>query len=176
MSKPCSELPVVEETAAQKAGVDRREFVGTMTMSAIAAALAACGGGGVTPPRGGGGDGGGGAGNLPAGVSVNGNTVTVNLSQQPGLAAANGFLLIANTGVKVFIINTGPNAFRAFTSICTHEGCDVSSFSGGTINCPCHGSQYDAAGQVVTGPAPRPLTEYATSFNAATSLLTVTKS
>jgi Rieske Fe-S protein len=30
--------------------------------------------------------------------------------------------------------------------------------SGGTIRCPCHGSQYSIAdGSVVNGPAPRPL-------------------
>jgi len=34
----------------------------------------------------------------------------------------------------------------------------VSSISGGTINCPCHGSQYSITdGSVKGGPAPAPL-------------------
>ena len=45
---------------------------------------------------------------------------------------------------------------RAFSATCTHQGCLVADVSGGTINCTCHGSSYDAAdGTVVAGPAPR---------------------
>jgi Rieske Fe-S protein len=32
--------------------------------------------------------------------------------------------------------------FRAFSAICTHQGCTVSSISDGTINCACHGSRF----------------------------------
>ena len=47
---------------------------------------------------------------------------------------------------------------KGFSSICTHEGCTLASVSGGTINCPCHGSQFSAAtGAVVHGPATLPL-------------------
>jgi Rieske Fe-S protein len=44
-----------------------------------------------------------------------------------------------------------------FSAICTHAGCVVSP-SGTKLNCPCHGSQFDAlTGQVLQGPASRPL-------------------
>jgi len=40
-------------------------------------------------------------------------------------------------------------------SICTHLGCVVPwNASENKFICPCHGSQYDAAGKVVRGPAP----------------------
>ena len=49
-------------------------------------------------------------------------------------------------------------SFQAFTAVCTHQGCTVSAVSGGTINCPCHGSKFSVAnGSVVAGPAPAPL-------------------
>jgi Rieske Fe-S protein len=54
---------------------------------------------------------------------------------------------------------TQPNAgtFVGLSSTCTHQGCKVTSVSGGTINCPCHGSKYALDGKVVGGPAPKPL-------------------
>jgi Rieske Fe-S protein len=37
-------------------------------------------------------------------------------------------------------------------------GCTVSQISGGKIECPCHGSEYSiATGDVLRGPAPKPL-------------------
>ena len=85
-------------------------------------------------------------------------------------AAANGPVVLAKTtdipvgGGKVLtdkkIVITQPQAgsFHAFTAICTHQGCIVDAVSGGTINCPCHGSKYSVvSGSVVNGPATLPL-------------------
>ena len=50
--------------------------------------------------------------------------------------------------------------FKAFTAVCTHQGCIVASVADGTINCPCHGSMFSIEnGSVVDGPAPSPLAE-----------------
>ena len=54
---------------------------------------------------------------------------------------------------------TQPKAkeFKAFSSICTHQGCQVDAVTD-TINCPCHGSKYSITdGSVVNPPAPKPL-------------------
>ncbi|MFD0887946.1 Rieske (2Fe-2S) protein, partial [Streptosporangium algeriense] len=58
------------------------------------------------------------------------------------------------------IVVTQPKAgeFKAFTSVCTHQGCDVGSVADGAIVCPCHGSKFAIAdGSVTAGPASRPL-------------------
>jgi nitrite reductase/ring-hydroxylating ferredoxin subunit len=58
------------------------------------------------------------------------------------------------------VVITQPTAgtFKAFTSVCTHEQCEVANVEGGTINCTCHGSKFDITdGSVVKDPAPQPL-------------------
>ena len=62
------------------------------------------------------------------------------------------------TGPKVVVTQPTAGEFKAFSAICTHMGCIVNQISNGTIDCPCHGSQYSiTTGDVVAGPAPRPL-------------------
>ena len=59
---------------------------------------------------------------------------------------------------KVVITQPASGEFKAFSAVCTHMGCIVADVSDGTINCGCHGSQYDiATGAVKRGPATRPL-------------------
>jgi nitrite reductase/ring-hydroxylating ferredoxin subunit len=57
---------------------------------------------------------------------------------------------------------TQPTAgkFKAFSKICTHQQCVLSSVEGGTINCGCHGSKFSIKdGSVVNPPARSPLPE-----------------
>ncbi|MEV3854562.1 Rieske (2Fe-2S) protein [Streptomyces sp. NPDC050095] len=59
---------------------------------------------------------------------------------------------------KVVVTQPTQGDFKAFSAVCTHQGCTVSSVSDGTINCPCHGSKYRIAdASVADGPAPRAL-------------------
>jgi len=61
-------------------------------------------------------------------------------------------------GPNIVITQPQAGSFKAFTAVCTHQGCIVSTVSGGTINCPCHGSKFSIKdGSVVNGPAPSPL-------------------
>jgi len=88
----------------------------------------------------------------------------------PGAAGANtGTVLAALAdiplgGGKIFadkgIVVTQPAAgeVKAFSAVCTHQGCTVSDVSNGTINCDCHQSKFRVAdGSVAGGPAPKPL-------------------
>lgn len=59
---------------------------------------------------------------------------------------------------KVVVTQPAPGTFKAFSAICTHQGCTVNKVADGTIDCPCHGSKYAIAdGSVVHGPAQRSL-------------------
>ncbi|MFJ8491974.1 Rieske (2Fe-2S) protein [Streptomyces sp. NPDC094038] len=59
---------------------------------------------------------------------------------------------------KIVVTQPAKGEFKAFSAICTHEGCTVSQVADGTIDCPCHGSKFHIAdGSVAHGPATRPL-------------------
>ena len=58
----------------------------------------------------------------------------------------------------VVVTQPAKGEFKAFSAVCTHQGCPVQSISDGTINCPCHGSQFSVEdGSVVHGPATKAL-------------------
>lgn len=48
----------------------------------------------------------------------------------------------------------------ALSLVCTHLGCSV-TVTPRELLCPCHGSVFDRRGNVVKGPADRPLMRYA---------------
>lgn len=59
---------------------------------------------------------------------------------------------------KVVVTQPTAGEFKAFSAVCTHQGCTVAKVENGTIDCVCHGSKYRIAdGSVAGGPAPRPL-------------------
>ncbi len=57
--------------------------------------------------------------------------------------------------VPAILIHT-PSGFSALSLVCTHLGCTVERKNYG-FECPCHGSEYDANGNVLRGPAQKPL-------------------
>src|SRR4051794_9585103 len=105
--------------------------------------LAACGGGGGSDPSssdaGSSGDSGAGGGKITtADIPVGGGTVLKD--------------------EKVVVTQPAKGDFKAFTAVCTHQGCLVNKVSDKKIICPCHGSEYSITdGAVLGGPAPAPL-------------------
>lgn len=61
-------------------------------------------------------------------------------------------------GKPVVVTQPKKGVFKAFTGVCTHEGCTVNRVSNNRISCPCHGAAFDANnGKRVAGPARAPL-------------------
>ncbi|GAA2922717.1 Rieske (2Fe-2S) protein [Streptomyces mexicanus] len=77
------------------------------------------------------------------------------------------------TEQKVVVTQPKKNEFKAFSAICTHQGCTVSRVANGSIECPCHGSAFRADdGSVSHGPAQQPLEERRISVEGNTIRLT----
>lgn len=58
----------------------------------------------------------------------------------------------------VFVVWDGDKGLHALSGTCTHLGCQVRwDLESTRFRCPCHGGAFDAQGQVVEGPPPRPL-------------------
>ena len=68
--------------------------------------------------------------------------------------------------IKTVITQPTEGDYKAFSAVCTHQGCLVTKVEGGRILCPCHGSAFDiSTGAVVQGPATQPLPERAVSVD-----------
>lgn len=70
---------------------------------------------------------------------------------------------VSVAGKPVAVLRTDKD-FRAFSLVCTHLGCIVHwNAAGKEFDCPCHAARFDSSGQVLAGPPPRPLVQYAVS-------------
>jgi Rieske Fe-S protein len=126
----------------------------------LASAITACGAGTSSTQA---------AGNAATTPAAAGST-TASSAAAGGASSSTGAKALAATseipvgsgmifaGSQVVVTQPTAGEFKAFSAVCTHMGCIVNQISDGTIDCPCHGSQYSiTTGDVVTGPAPRPL-------------------
>ena len=66
----------------------------------------------------------------------------------------------------VFLVWDGDKTVHALSATCTHLGCQVRWDAGSSsFRCPCHGGVFDAQGNVVEGPPPRPLNRVETRLD-----------
>ncbi|MFC6707236.1 Rieske (2Fe-2S) protein [Flexivirga alba] len=134
-------------------GTDRRTVLRSAGLAggavAAAGALAACGGS----------SGSSGASQPAAGAAGGGATHATASGQGVATSKVPVGSGIIDNDLKAVVTQPATGEFKAFSYICTHQGCPVTQVSGDTISCPCHGSQFSTKdGSVKQGPATKPLT------------------
>ncbi len=61
-------------------------------------------------------------------------------------------------GKPIIVIRTDSNKVSALSAVCTHLGCIVKWYNDkNQLICPCHAARFDLFGNVLSGPAPKPL-------------------
>lgn len=144
----------------------RREFCTRAcqfaSLAAVGMATSRCGGSPTGP--------GGSLGSLLPVLTATSASGALTLSVDAGspLATVGSAALIQSSSGNYLVARTAQTTFVALTAICTHQTCTITNFSGSLYVCPCHGSEYNLSGQVVQGPAPQSLRQFATQFTDPT--------
>ncbi|MBD3322770.1 MAG: Rieske 2Fe-2S domain-containing protein [Chitinivibrionales bacterium] len=97
-----------------------------------------------------------------AGVSSHTLELDLNDQQYQPLTTVGGAQYVPFEGNfrPLIVVRSGENDVRAFSSQCTHQGCQVNLPQDGIVECPCHGSRFTDTGELVSGPANADLQHY----------------
>ena len=63
--------------------------------------------------------------------------------------------------LPLYIYRHDDGSYSTVSTRCMHQGCQVEPVAGHLI-CPCHGSEYTNAGEILKGPTALPLERYPT--------------
>jgi Rieske Fe-S protein len=72
------------------------------------------------------------------------------------------------------VVITSADGVAVVSSTCPHLGCRINRAEGAELVCPCHGSRFNARGEVVHGPATRNLQTLPFVLDRAGAMLHVT--
>jgi Rieske Fe-S protein len=130
----------------------RREFISTVTKSAAAiAVLAPVLGSDVL--------------GMARSVPLSNGPVTLDLTDDnvKTLTGVGGAIKIPNTfegGKPIIVVRTSETTVAAYSSKCTHWGCELPLPGKDGMTCHCHGAKFSSEGKVLAGPAKKDLKIY----------------
>jgi Rieske Fe-S protein len=104
---------------------------------------------------------------------VDWTTIRLDLTkpEYAALTRINGSIKVPDPRNKkkpIIVVRTSETTAVAFSSKCTHWGCEVSLPENGVITCHCHNSKFDAAGKVTHGPAKQDLYPFQAVLSGST--------
>lgn len=74
---------------------------------------------------------------------------------------------VTSEKTTAWVVRESEDKVTAYAPQCTHLGCAYHwENQSSTFVCPCHNSEFSKTGEVLTGPAPRPLDRYPVKIEA----------
>ena len=94
-------------------------------------------------------------------VPLQDGRITVDPKDYPELGKPGGAVVLRADALEdaVILVNLDGGTYKALSAACTHLRCTV-RISRQFLTCPCHGSTFALTGEVLRGPAERPLKTY----------------
>ena len=131
------------------------------TGATVASTLSGCGGGSPTSPTA-----------PPTPPTISGEIRVPLMSVGETVPAfAN---LVGGLQTPIAVTRVSQTDVIAVSRVCTHEGCTIElpRSPRATFDCPCHGSRFRIKGQVVNGPASRPLFQFPARIDGTQVVIT----
>jgi cytochrome b6-f complex iron-sulfur subunit len=100
---------------------------------------------------------------VPGPRDVAGGWVEVKLADYPALREVGGHAAVERPEafLDAVVFQSSEGCYGAVWRVCTHGACNVDYVPDEhRLECPCHGSRFSEEGQVLRGPAARPLFAY----------------
>lgn len=102
---------------------------------------------------------------IPCESSITDDQIVICLADFPELAATDGAVTLNSSQGSLFVIRVDGNTVSTVSNRCTHLGCALAWRSASSLlHCNCHGSEFSPEGDVLQGPANRPLDSYPTTL------------
>ena len=97
------------------------------------------------------------------------------MEKAPDLQTVGNSVLLKIKEQEVLFVRDTETTVRALNPICTHKKCKVAfKTDTGKLHCKCHKSAYDLlTGQVLAGPAPKPLQIYESKLDNNRIIFTI---
>lgn len=92
-----------------------------------------------------------------------GQTIRVAMPSSDGISFPHPGLILRKEQGKL----------TAYSAECPHLGCHIREWNGDYLQCPCHGSRFDADGNVIRGPAGSALRKLEITETGESAIITV---
>ncbi len=88
------------------------------------------------------------------------------ISKRNNRSGYRSFVIVRNEALQypICVYRHGENDYKALWMQCTHQGTELQA-SGDRLQCPAHGSEFDSARAVKTGPADKSLRSFPVSVS-----------
>jgi len=93
--------------------------------------------------------------------------LALGLDKVEKLKSPGGSALLKIQGRELLFIRDSEESVRVLNPVCTHQKCTVQyDREKQLIVCPCHGSTYSLDGEVIKGPAEKPLRAFEATLDS----------